>query len=151
MELSSKAFKYGEKIPMKYTCDGDDINPELEIKGVPEKAKSLVLIMDDPDVPRDRRPDGMFDHWVVFNIPPDTRVIAEDSQPKGILGSGTMRLGYQGPCPPDREHRYFFKLYALDKLLNLKEGATKAEVENAMKGHILSSSELMGRYERQRK
>ena len=151
MELSSKAFRHGEKIPLKYTCDGDDVNPELEIKGVPEKAKSLVLIMDDPDVPKDRRPDGLFVHWVVFNMPPNIKHIAEESTPIGTLGMGTMRLGYQGPCPPDQEHRYFFKLYALDKLLTLKEGADKTEVETAMKGHIVATSELMGRYERQRK
>ena len=107
--------------------------------------------MDDPDVPKDRRPDGLFVHWIVFNMPPNTKLIAEESAPKGTLGSGTQRLGYQGPCPPDREHRYFFKLYALDALLTLKEGASKTEVENAMKGHIIATSELMGRYERQRK
>ena len=151
MKLSSNAFKQGEKIPTKYTCDGDDINPELSIQGVPQKAKSLVLIVDDPDVPKNLRPDGMYVHWVVFNVPPDTTSIKEDSIPKGTLGSGTGRLGYQGPCPPDRQHRYFFKLYALDKVLSLKEGADKTEVETAMKGHILASAELMGLYDRQRK
>lgn len=151
MLISSKAFKQGETIPTKYTCDGEDVNPELAIQGVPKVAKSLVLIMDDPDVPKERRPDGMFVHWVIFNLPPDTTLIKENSIPKGTLGSGTMRLGYQGPCPPDRQHRYFFKLYALDKTLSLKEGADKTEVENAMKGHILASAELMGVYDRPRK
>jgi Raf kinase inhibitor-like YbhB/YbcL family protein len=146
MQLTSPAFGHGEKIPKKYTCDGEELSPPLEIKGVPEKAKSLVLIMDDPDVPKFVREDQMWVHWVLFNIPPDTRYIEEDAIPPGVLGSGTGRMGYQGPCPPDREHRYFFKLYALDTLLKLKEGSTKEQVEMAMKSHILATSEWMGRY-----
>ncbi|MFO7913857.1 MAG: YbhB/YbcL family Raf kinase inhibitor-like protein [Desulfotignum sp.] len=149
MKLTSSAFVQGEKIPSKYTCDGDNVNPPLEITGVPHEAKSLVLIMDDPDVPKNLREDGMWDHWVVFNIPPDTAAIAENSEPSGTAGVGTNgKTGYAGPCPPDREHRYFFKLFALDTQLDLPEKSTKADVENAMPGHVLSHAELMGTYER---
>lgn len=148
MQLSSSAFAQGGKIPSKYTCDGEERSPPLHIEGVPEKAACLVLIMDDPDVPPTVRPDRMWVHWVVYNIPPHITDIAENTPPPGILGAGTGRVGYQGPCPPDREHRYFFKLYALDTMLTLKEGATKEEVEKAMKGHIIAQTEYMGRYER---
>jgi Raf kinase inhibitor-like YbhB/YbcL family protein len=149
MKLTSSAFSQGEKIPSIYTCDGDNINPPLEITGVPHDAKSLVLIMDDPDVPKNLREDGMWDHWVVFNIPPDTRIVEENSEPEGTPGTGTNgETGYFGPCPPDREHRYFFKLFALDTLLDLPEKTTKTAVENAMAGHVLFHAELMGRYER---
>jgi Raf kinase inhibitor-like YbhB/YbcL family protein len=149
MKLTSSAFSQGEKIPSIYTCDGDNVNPPLEITGVPHDAKSLVLIMDDPDVPKNLREDGMWDHWVVFNIPPDTRIVEENSEPEGTPGIGTNgETGYFGPCPPDREHRYFFKLFALDTLLDLPEKTTKTAVENAMAGHVLFHAELMGRYER---
>ncbi len=149
MQLTSSAFQHEDKIPPKYTCDGEDINPSLLITDVPEGAKSLVLIMDDPDVPKRLRADGMWDHWVVFNLSPSTSKVNEDEQPQGVAGKGTEgKLIYRGPAPPDREHRYFFKLYALDTMLTLKEGATKAEVEDSMKSHILSEAVLMGRYER---
>jgi Raf kinase inhibitor-like YbhB/YbcL family protein len=149
MKLTSSAFGQGEKIPAIYTCDGDNVNPPLEITGVPHDAKSLVLIMDDPDVPKSVREDGMWDHWVVFNIPPETRIIEENSEPEGTAGIGTNgETGYFGPCPPDREHRYFFKLFALNTTLDLPEKSTKAAVENAMAGHVLFHAELMGRYER---
>jgi Raf kinase inhibitor-like YbhB/YbcL family protein len=149
MHLTSSAFKNGEKISSKYTCDGIDVNPELTLSEVPAHAKSLVLILDDPDVPSSVRPDNMWDHWVVFNIPPHIAHIPENSQPQGVYGKNSWgKLIYQGPCPPDREHRYFFKLYALDILLSLHLGATKKEVEAAMHGHILAQTELMGRYER---
>jgi Raf kinase inhibitor-like YbhB/YbcL family protein len=105
--------------------------------------------MEDPDVPKNLREDGMWDHWVVFNIPPEVREIQEGTEPQGIGGVGTNgELGYFGPCPPDREHRYFFKLFALDTQLDLPEKSTKSKVENAMEGHILEQTELMGRYER---
>jgi Raf kinase inhibitor-like YbhB/YbcL family protein len=149
MKLSSSAFENGGKIPSKYTCDGKNINPPLCIEGVPQNAKSLVLIMDDPDVPEFVRKDRMWVHWIVFNMPAALKEIAENSAPLGIAGKGTgNQLIYQGPCPPDREHRYFFKLYALDILLSLSEGSTKQEVEKAMVGHTLASTELMGKYER---
>ncbi len=151
MELTSPAFFHDSVIPARYTCDGDNVNPPLVIGGVPEQAVSLVLIMDDPDVPKHLRADGMWDHWVVFNIPPQTREIAENSEPSGVHGLGTGgNLKYSGPCPPDREHRYFFKLYALDCKLDLAEGASKAEVEQAMAGHIMAEAELMGSYDRPR-
>ena len=150
MKLSSTAFKEGSKIPSLYTCEGKNINPPLDIKEVPPNAKSLVLIMDDPDVPAFIRPEQMYDHWVVFNIPPNTHHIAENTTPPGLEGKNTSgQLGYFGPCPPDREHRYFFKLFALDTMLILKAGATKKEVETAMKNHILSECQLMGKYEKQ--
>ena len=147
MKIASSAFKHGEKIPVLYTCQGKEINPPLLISDVPKNTKSLVLIMDDPDVPRSVRQDGMWVHWVVFNMPPETEEIKENMPPPGILGKGTEgKVGYQGPCPPDREHRYFFKLYALNSLLDLKDGATKEDVTKAMKGHIITQTELIGTY-----
>jgi Raf kinase inhibitor-like YbhB/YbcL family protein len=149
MKLAAKSFSQGGKIPSKHTCDGSDISPELHISGVPAHAVSLVLIIDDPDVPSVVRADQMWDHWVVFNLSPTTTLIPENTQPPGTPGKNTFgNLVYQGPCPPDREHRYFFKLYALDTMLSLKAGASKKEVEQAMQGHILAQTELIGRYER---
>ncbi len=149
MKLSSSAFDQEGKIPSKYTCDGANVNPPLEIADVPAGAKSLVLIMDDPDVPKNLREDGMWDHWVVFNVPPSVREVREGEEPPGTHGTGTGgNEDYYGPCPPDREHRYFFKLYALDTELDLPAKASKAQVEEAMEGHILEKAELMGKYER---
>lgn len=148
MELSSSAFKNHELIPEKYTCEGKDINPPLSWTDVPPKTASLVLIMDDPDVPSYIRKDQMWVHWVIYNIPPTVSGISENSSnPPGIIGKGTQgEMAYQGPCPPDREHRYFFKLYALDALLQLQPGATKAEVEQKMAHHVIAKSELIGVY-----
>lgn len=153
LTLTSPVFKEGEKIPSKYTCEGDNVNPELHIANVPKNARSLVLIMDDPDVPEFIRKEKMYDHWIVFNIPPSTTIIKENIQPQGTSGKNTSGgLGYVGPCPPDREHRYFFKLYALDIDLHaLPKGASKKDVEQAMEGHILDKAQLMGRYEKQNK
>jgi Raf kinase inhibitor-like YbhB/YbcL family protein len=149
MKLTSPAFEHGGKIPPKYTCDGENINPPLAISDVPPGAGSLVLIMDDPDVPKHVRTDGMWDHWVVFNIPATIRDIGEGEEPQGTHGVGTGgNVNYLGPCPPDREHRYFFKLFALDTELDLQEKATKGQVEKAMEGHVIEKTELMGRYER---
>lgn len=149
MKLNSPAFGHEGKIPTQYTCDGENINPPLSILEAPGATQSLVLIMEDPDVPKNLKEDGMWDHWVVFNIPPKLREILEGKEPEGTAGTGTNgELGYYGPCPPDREHRYFFKLFALDTKLELPEGATKPEVEKAMNGHILDETHLMGRYER---
>lgn len=148
MKLESSAFKEGGIIPSLYTCEGKNINPPLTISAVPSAAKSLVLLMDDPDVPPFIRPDRMWDHWVLYNLPPTTHKIEEKSSP-GIAGKNTSgKNQYMGPCPPDREHRYFFKLYALDKMVDLPAGATKKEVEKAMQGHILAECHLMGRYEK---
>ena len=152
MQLMSPAFENGAPIPYVYTCDGKDINPPLEIKGVPDGAKSLVLIMDDPDVPSFVRKDQMWVHWVIYDMPPESRTLKENSTPPGIQGTGTgNQQRYQGPCPPDREHRYFFKLYALKGFLKLKPGATKEQVEAAMEGQVLEKTELMGRYVRKKK
>lgn len=147
MKIKSRAFEEGEKIPSKYTCDGENINPPLEISEVPGNAKSLVLIMDDPDAVK---PAGkVWDHWLVWNIPPSTTEILEGREPEGVHGKGTAgNKEYYGPCPPDAEHRYFFKIYALDNMLDIPEGSTKAVLEKAMEGHIIDMAELIGRYQR---
>ena len=148
MKIISSVFKNNQSIASKYTCDGLDINPPLEFEDIPKNTKSLVLIMDDPDA---IKPAGkVWDHWLVFNIPPETRKIEENKEPKGIHGQGTSNnLNYHGPCPPDGQHRYFFKLYALDTSLNLKEGITKKEIEIAMINHIIAETKLIGLYQRQ--
>lgn len=144
MKITSPAFAHNESIPSQYTCDGEDINPPLQCSDVPLEAKSLALIVDDPDAPS-----GIWDHWIIFNVPPDTMTIPEGEEPLGVHGIGTSKnTNYHGPCPPDKEHRYFFKLYALDAMLELPSGANKQEVEQAMKKHILAQAELIGRYER---
>ncbi|MBS0624080.1 MAG: YbhB/YbcL family Raf kinase inhibitor-like protein [Verrucomicrobia bacterium] len=148
MKLTSTAFEAGTSIPKKYTCQGEDISPPLEISQVPTQAKSLALIMDDPDVPQQVRMDRMWIHWVLFNLDPHIKQLPEDISGVGVLGQNTSgHHAYMGPCPPDREHRYFFKLYALDTLLKLSPGATKQELEKAMEGHVLAQATLMGRYE----
>ena len=149
MRLTSKAFADSSIIPSIYTCEGKSISPPLEFHDVPKNAKSLVLLMEDPDVPSSVRVDKMWDHWVVFNIPPRTKQFTEHATPPGVQGKNTDGQNkYYPPCPPDREHRYFFKLYALDKILDLHAGASKKEVEQAMKGHILSQTHLVGKYEK---
>lgn len=148
MRLSSGAFAHEGNIPSRHTCDGTNVSPPLSISDVPEGAKSLAIIMEDPDVPTTVRPDGMWDHWVVWNIASDTREIAENIAP-GVIGANTGgKNAYTGPCPPDREHRYFFKLFALDTELALAPGAKKTQLLEAIEGHILTTAELMGRYER---
>jgi len=145
LKLSSSVFEHNGSIPPKYTCDGDDISPPLEISNVGEGVKSLVLIMDDPDAPG-----GTWDHWVVFNLSPTLTAIEEGFEPKGVSGNNSWgRIGYGGPCPPSGEHRYIFKLYTLDTKLSLKEGATKTEVEKSMQDHIFQQTELIGLYKRQ--
>lgn len=143
MTLASPAFTEGETIPKPFTRDGADKSPALQIKDVPEKGKSLALIMDDPDAPS-----GTFTHWVLFNISPTTKEIHEDAPPvMATQGRNDWdEIGYGGPKPPSGEHRYFFKLFALDRVLSLSRGAKKSEVEKAMEGHILEEAELMGRY-----
>lgn len=150
MKIESSAFQNNQAVPSKYTCDGENINPPLSFSDVPKDAKSLILIMDDPDVPKTIRPDGMWDHWLVWNIPAGTTIINEGSTPPGIVGKNTGgQFGYQGPCPPDREHRYFFKLYALDTMLSLNTPTTTKQIlEQAMEGHILEKTELIGLYKR---
>ena len=142
MKLTSPDFKNNEYIPKKFTCDGQDISPNLTVENVPDSTKSLALIVDDPDAPM-----GTWIHWVVFDIPVTSK-IEEDSTP-GKPGTNTSgERNYGGPCPPSGTHRYFFKIYALDTLLNLKEGITKADLEKAMEGHILDKTELIGLYKR---
>lgn len=153
MKLTSASFQSNRRIPSKYTCDGAGINPPLSISDVPENAKALVLIIDDPDIPefvKQKFNIKVWDHWVVFNIPPETKEIPEGKNPEGVFGRNTGgKNEYQGPCPPDREHRYFFKLYALKEKLNLKEGATKKQVEEAMQGKVIEKAELVGVYARE--
>ena len=147
MKIISDAFKNGERIPQKYTCEGDGISPPFTFEDVPEDTISLVFIMDDPDVPISIRHDGIWDHLIVWNITPQVRIIKEGQKIEGVHGittSGTLE--YVPPCPPDREHRYFFKLYALDKKLSLEEGATKKDIESAMEGHIIENAILIGLY-----
>lgn len=140
IKVFSSAFESNGTIPKKYTCSGENINPPLELQGIPEEARSLVLIMDDPDAPM-----KTFTHWIVWNIGPVAK-IDEDSIP-GIEGMNDFRkIGYGGPCPPSGTHRYFFRIYALDKELELKEGASRKELENEMIGHIIAEGELMGKY-----
>ncbi|MFP4082967.1 MAG: YbhB/YbcL family Raf kinase inhibitor-like protein [Candidatus Aminicenantes bacterium] len=142
MKLTSPEFQHNEKIPQKFTCDGEDVNPALNIADIPEGAKSLVLIVDDPDAPM-----GTWVHWVVYDIP-TTSQINQDSIP-GIQGMNDFgKKNYGGPCPPSGTHRYFFKLYALDQQLNQEEGLKKEDVEKAMEGHILAQAELIGLYKR---
>ncbi len=145
LAITSPAFSPGGTIPAKYTCDGSDVNPPLSIRDVPEGTGSLALIVDDPDAPM-----GTWVHWVVWNIASETAEIPENSVPRGALqGTNDFRKqAYGGPCPPSGTHRYFFKIYALDSVPALKAGATKAQVEEAMKGHILGHAELIGRYGR---
>jgi Raf kinase inhibitor-like YbhB/YbcL family protein len=145
IKISSSAFDHKGLMPSKYTCDGIDVNPLLALDNIPSGAKSLALIVDDPDAPR-----GMWVHWVVWNIDPGTEEIKENSVPAGA-NQGTNDFGkrdYGGPCPPSGTHRYFFKLYALDTKLSLGPDTTKAALEAAMKGHIIAQAEIIGLYKR---
>jgi Raf kinase inhibitor-like YbhB/YbcL family protein len=150
MKISSPSFKHGDFIPRKYSCDGNDISPPLNWENVPDGTKSFALISDDPDAPM-----GTWVHWVIYNLPSDLRSLSEDIPKNKQLENGAMqgitdfrRPGYGGPCPPGGTHRYFFKLYALDALLNLGPGASKVGVVKAMQGHIIAQCELMGKYRR---
>lgn len=144
MKITSVAFSKNQLISPKYTCDGSNINPPLQFSDVPNNAKSLVLIVDDPDAPV-----GNWVHWLVFNIPQNINQIDEGASPFGIEGITSFgKAGYGGPCPPSGTHRYFFKLYALDTLLSLTNRADKKSVEAAMKDHILAQAELTGLYSR---
>jgi Raf kinase inhibitor-like YbhB/YbcL family protein len=151
MQLTSTAFNEGGPIPARFTCDGSDASPALKWSAVPSGTKSLVLIADDPDAPV-----GTWVHWVLFDLPASASELVEDAPKSQYLPGGAKQgindfkgLGYGGPCPPPgKPHRYFFKLYALDALLDLKPGATKKEVEQAMEKHILAQAQLMGTYKR---
>lgn len=148
MKISSPAFDNGVLIPSKYTCDGQNINPPLVIEEVPSEAKSLVLVVDDPDAPM-----GTWVHWTIWNIDPGTREIPENTVPKGAVEGKTSfgKPGYGGPCPPSGTHRYFFKIYALDvPSLNLNSSATVKDLVKSMQDHILDSGEFFGTYSRQK-
>jgi len=143
MKISSSAFQEGGTIPEKFSKNGQNVSPELRIEGAPAVAKSLALIVDDPDAPV-----GLFTHWLIWNIDPKTTEIAENSVPNGAV-QGTNdypNLGYGGPQPPFGTHRYYFRIFALDRMLDLKSGAKRREVDAAMKGHVIAQGELMGRY-----
>ncbi len=151
IQVTSSAFEPGGAIPKKFTCDGPDVSPALNWTDPPAGTQSFALIADDPDAPV-----GTWVHWVLYDLPSVTRSLAENVPKQEQLPNGARqgrndfgRIGYGGPCPPPgKPHRYFFKLYALDAKMNLKAGATKAEIEKAMRGHILAQGELMGRYGR---
>src|SRR5678815_3592169 len=144
LKIRSVAFSYGGYIPPRYTCEGENVNPPLEISDLPENTRSLALIVEDPDAPR-----GTYDHWVAWNIPPN-EAIAENSRP-GITGTNSFgNTGYGGPCPPSGSHRYFFKVYALDTDLTIEAGSDKRTLQEAMKDHILGSGELMGQYQKRK-
>jgi Raf kinase inhibitor-like YbhB/YbcL family protein len=145
MKLTSSAFRDGQTIPRQFTCDGVGIHPQLGISDVPEGAKSLVLIVDDPDAPS-----GDFVHWVVFNIDPKTADIPEASVPPKSVEARTSlsKPGWVSPCPPSGTHHYQFKLFALDEILNLAASSTKKDVLAAMEGHVVGETVLVGTYER---
>ena len=146
MKIESEAFGHNGKIPAKYTCDGENVSPPFAFSGVPKNAESLVLIVDDPDAPN-----GLWVHWTLWNISPKTASIGEGESPKEAT-EGTTSFGathYGGPCPPDGEHRYFFKLYALDILLELPRETKKDGLEEMILGHVLDKAELTGYYTRQ--
>jgi Raf kinase inhibitor-like YbhB/YbcL family protein len=146
MKITSSAFHEGASIPSKFTCDGADTSPPVQIADVPSGAKSLALIVDDPDAPS-----GLFTHWTVWNIPVQTGAIGEGSAPKGVQGTNDFgKSGYGGPCPPSGTHRYYFKVFALDRELNLPFDAKRGQLDAAMKGHVIAQDELMGRYSRKK-
>ena len=150
MEIKSTAFDEGALIPRKYTCDDIDVSPPLEWSAAPDGTKTFALICDDPDAPV-----GTWVHWVIFNLPDDIHGLPEGVLPHEVLENGAKhgtndfrKFGYGGPCPPGGTHRYYFKLYAVDKELDAEVGITKKEMLDALEGHILAESQLMGRYSR---
>lgn len=150
MRITSSAFSNGGSIPSKYTCDAQNPpNPPLAFSGVPQNAKSLVLIVEDPDVPKSLIPTGIFVHWIVPDISPSSRGIAEGQGAQGTNGMG--KAGYVGPCPPDREHRYFFTLYAMDEMVGKAKIIDRKSFEDDMKAHIIAKAEYMGRYNKMKK
>jgi Raf kinase inhibitor-like YbhB/YbcL family protein len=156
LTLKSPAFSTDGTIPAKYTCDGEETSPPLEWSGVPDKAMSLALIVDDPDAPDPAAPKRRFVHWVLYNIPPDARGLSEGAA-RGKLPPGALegandfdKSGYGGPCPPKGRHRYVFTLYALDTSLSSVDSPSRGDLEAAMRGHILEQTEAIGTYERGR-
>jgi Raf kinase inhibitor-like YbhB/YbcL family protein len=153
LTLTSAAFKPGDNIPSHYTCEGDDISPPLAFGNVPDGTRSLALVIDDPDAPDPKAPKHVWAHWLVYNLPPDTKGLPQDAGRSGLPNGAVTGLNdrkqaaYHGPCPPIGRHRYFLKLYALDTKLPA-EALTKAELEAAMTGHILAQAELMATYQK---
>jgi Raf kinase inhibitor-like YbhB/YbcL family protein len=143
LKITSEAFENNEYIPSIYTCEGKNINPPLRIQNIPAYAESLAVIVDDPDAPA-----GVFTHWMMWNIPP-TSILEENSIPEGVEGLNSYsKSEYMGPCPPSGTHRYFFKVYALDKMLDIEKNSTKANLERVMEGHTLAYGELIGLYQK---
>ncbi len=145
LKITSQAFQNNGHITGKYTCDGEDINPPLLIENCPQATKSIAMIVDDPDAPV-----GIWVHWVIWNIAPDVKEIKENTIPQGAI-EGMNDFGkhsYGGPCPPSGTHRYFFKVYALDNMFGISPNSNKADLENAMKGHILAQGQIIGLYKR---
>jgi Raf kinase inhibitor-like YbhB/YbcL family protein len=143
MKISSPSFQNGGTLAAKFSQEGGNSNPALKIQGVPAKAKSLALILEDPDAPS-----GLFTHWLIWNIDPKTTAFTEHTAPKGAV-EGTNdfgEVGYGGPQPPSGTHRYYFRIFALDQMVDLAAGAKRRELEKAMKGHVIAQAELMGRY-----
>lgn len=150
MKIISPAFEYGKRIPKKYTCQGIEISPPLLIEQVPEGTISLALLMEDPDVPKHLREDGLWVHWLVYNLSPEITSFKEGEavQGQGILGWNTSeKTAYQGPCPPDREHRYFFYLYALSSNINSEEPLTREIFLSKVSSCTIEVAEYMGVYE----
>ena len=145
IKVTSPAFQEGKPIPKKYSCDGDDINPALVIGGVPREAKSLALILDDPDGPA-----GVWTHWLIWNLAPSTRKIKEHVAYKGLVPGTNSggKIEYSGPCPPEGTHHYYFRIYALDTTLELPQGVSRTFLEEAMKDHVIGKGSLMGTYSR---
>jgi Raf kinase inhibitor-like YbhB/YbcL family protein len=151
MQLETSAFKPGSDIPRQFTCDGSNISPALTWNGPPDRTQSFALVMEDPDAPGRR-----WVHWVIYDLPAEERELREAIPPEGSLPSGARqglndfrRLGYGGPCPPPGPpHRYFFKLFALDRKLELDAGATRSHLDRSMRGHVLAQADVMGRYRR---
>ena len=150
IQITSSAFKHEGMIPARFTCDGEDISPPLKWENLPQSTQSIAIIADDPDAPM-----GTFVHWVLYNLPANTRQLPEAVPAKEVLDDGAVqgktdfgRFGYGGPCPPSGTHRYFFKIYALDKRLEIVGIADKSRLLNAMQGHIVGQGELMGKYKR---
>ena len=157
LTLTSSAFSHNGPMPARLTCDGHDVSPDLRWSGLPAETRSLVLIVDDPDAPDPKAPKMTWVHWVLVNLPPDAAGLGEgvssDELPAGTVEglNDWKRTGYGGPCPPVGRHRYFHKLYALDRELSGLHRPTKAQVEAAMKGHVLAHAELVGTYEKSRR
>ncbi len=152
--LTSPAFENMGPIPVRFTCEGEDISPQLDWEGVPENTRSLVLIVDDPDVPDPKAPRRIWVHWVLYNIPPETVRLSEDVEPKNLPGGTEEGLndwkvtGYGGACPPIGRHRYFHRLYALDTVLSGLQKPSKSQLESVMKGHVIAQTDLVGTYQK---